>query len=175
MDSCIISFNLNFIMQLKQFYYIATKVSSRKKCYYFGDLPDCWSWEWNVMGEICQYSCTGFLCGHRYVKMRVAHAPGMRWRFTRHLLQRKPLVSDPGRHHGTSVTHVPWCMSGSLTRGAEENVPGIPGACLTRNFTYLARGPWYQRQWHWLCGTNMALIYSVHHGLVDGGQGHVFI
>ena len=34
-DSCIISFNLNFIMQLKQFYYIATKVSSRKKCYYF--------------------------------------------------------------------------------------------------------------------------------------------
>ena len=34
-DSCIISFNLNFIMQLKQFCYIATKVSSRKKCYYF--------------------------------------------------------------------------------------------------------------------------------------------
>ena len=24
----------------------------------------------------------------------------------------------------------------------EENVPGIPGACVTRNFTYLARGPW---------------------------------
>ena len=40
-DSCIISFNLNCIMQLKQFYNIATKVSSRKKCYYFGDLPDC--------------------------------------------------------------------------------------------------------------------------------------
>ena len=34
-DSCIISFNLNCIMQLKQFYNIATKVSSRKKCYYF--------------------------------------------------------------------------------------------------------------------------------------------
>ena len=28
------SFNLNCIMQLKQFYNIATKVSSRKKCYY---------------------------------------------------------------------------------------------------------------------------------------------
>ena len=27
--------NLNCIMQLKQFYYTATKVSSRKKCYYF--------------------------------------------------------------------------------------------------------------------------------------------
>ena len=43
--------------------------------------------------------------------------------------QRKPLVSDPGMHHGTCVTHVPWCMSGSLTCGDGENVPGIPGAC----------------------------------------------
>ena len=34
-DLCMISFNLNWIMQLKQFYNIATKVSSRKKCYYF--------------------------------------------------------------------------------------------------------------------------------------------
>ena len=32
-------------------------------------------------------------------------------------------------HHGTCVTHVPWCMSGSLTTGDGENVPGIPGAC----------------------------------------------
>ena len=31
----------------------------------------------------------------------------------RHRLQRKPLVSDPGMHHGTWVTHVPWCMSRS--------------------------------------------------------------
>ena len=23
-----------------------------------------------------------------------------------------------------------------------KNVPGIPGACATRNFTYLVRGPW---------------------------------
>ena len=35
MDLCIISFSLNCIVQLKQFYNIATKVSSRKKCYYF--------------------------------------------------------------------------------------------------------------------------------------------
>ena len=26
-------------------------------------------------------------------------------------------VSDPDMHHGTCVTHVPWCMSGSLTSG----------------------------------------------------------
>ena len=43
-------------------------------------------------------------------------------------LQRKPLVSDPGMHHGTCVTHVPWCVSGSLARGGGINVPGIPGA-----------------------------------------------
>ena len=49
--------------------------------------------------------------------------------FPRRRLQRKPLVSDPGMHHGTCVTHVPWCMSGSLTRGGRENVPGIPDAC----------------------------------------------
>ena len=26
-------------------------------------------------------------------------------------------VNDPDMHHGTCVTHVPWCMSGSLTNG----------------------------------------------------------
>ena len=65
-----------------------------------------------------------------------------RERFPRHRFQRKPLVSDPSMHHGTCVTHVPWCMSGSLTRGGGENVLGIPGAYVTRNFTYLVRG-WY--------------------------------
>ena len=55
----------------------------------------------------------------------------------RHRLQREPLVSDPVMHHGTCVT---WCMSGLVTRGGGENVPGIPGACATCNFTYLARG-----------------------------------
>ena len=65
-----------------------------------------------------------------------------RERLPRYWLQRKPLVSDPGMHHDTCVTHVPWCMSGSLNRGGGENVPGIPGACATRNFTYLVRGPW---------------------------------
>ena len=39
-----------------------------------------------------------------------------RERFPRRRLQRRPKVSDPGVHHGTCVTHVPWCMSGSLTR-----------------------------------------------------------
>ena len=62
--------------------------------------------------------------------------------FPYHRLQRKPLVSDPGMHHGTCVTHVPWCMSASLTHGGGENIPGIPGACTAHTFTYLERDPW---------------------------------
>ena len=62
--------------------------------------------------------------------------------FPLHRLEKKPPVSDQGMHHGTCVTHVPWCMSGSLTR---ENVPGIPGTCATHNFMYLARGPWLSK------------------------------
>ena len=77
----------------------------------------------------------------RYAKSRVVHAPGMPEHFPHHRLQRKPIVSDPGMHHGTCVTHVPWCVSGSLNRCGGENVPGILGACPTRNFTYLVRGP----------------------------------
>ena len=65
-----------------------------------------------------------------------------RERFPRHRLQRKPLVSDPGMHDGTCITHAPSSMSRSLTRGGGEKVPGIPGASATSNFTYLARGPW---------------------------------
>ena len=48
----------------------------------------------------------------------------MRWecreRFPCNRLQRKVLVSDPSMHHGTCVTHVPWCMSGSLTRAGHS-------------------------------------------------------
>ena len=29
-------------------------------------------------------------------------------------------------HHGTCVTHVPWCMSGSLTRGGGNTFPELP-------------------------------------------------
>ena len=66
---------------------------------------------------------------------------GCRERFPRHRFQRKPLVSDPGMHRGTCVTCVPWCMSGSLTRGEGENIPEITGACATRNCAYLTRCP----------------------------------
>ena len=38
----------------------------------------------------------------RYVKLRVAHAPGMSGTFSP-----PPRVSDPDMHHGTCVTNVP--------------------------------------------------------------------
>ena len=51
----------------------------------------------------------------------------MRWeRFPHHRLQRKLLVNDPGIHHRTCVTHMPWCMSVSLTRGGGETFPAVP-------------------------------------------------
>ena len=92
----------------------------------------------------------------RYVKLQVAHPPGMPGTFSPPRLQRKPLVSDPGMHHGTCVTHVSWCMSGSLTRGGGKNVPGIPDICAIHNFTYLARGPLRVEQ---LIGASLSLHY----------------
>ena len=46
----------------------------------------------------------------RYVKLGVAHAPGMPGTFSP-----IPRVSNSDTHHGTCMTHVPWCMPGSLT------------------------------------------------------------
>ena len=52
----------------------------------------------------------------RYVKFRVVHAHGMPATFSP-----PPRASDPDMHHGTChgtcVTHVPWCMAGSLASG----------------------------------------------------------
>ena len=48
----------------------------------------------------------------RYVKLRVAHTPGMPGTFSP-----PPRVSDPGMRHGACATHVPWCMPGSLASG----------------------------------------------------------
>ena len=46
----------------------------------------------------------------RYEKLRCAcTGPGM--------FSPPPLVSDPDMHHGTCVTHVPWCMPWSLICG----------------------------------------------------------
>ena len=64
--------------------------------------------------NVCNCSCMGLLPDTKYCGLRMRQE--CRERFPRHQLQRIPLVSNPGMHHGTCVTHVPWCMSGSLTR-----------------------------------------------------------
>ena len=68
-------------------------------------------------------------------------AGNARERFRRHRFLRNSLVSDPGMHQGTCVTHAPWWMTGYLTRCGGESVPGIPDACAILNFSHLARGP----------------------------------
>ena len=58
-----------------------------------------------------------------------------RERFPHQRFQRKLLVSDPGMHHGTCVTHR---LASPRWR---ENVPSIPGAWSSRHFASLERGP----------------------------------
>ena len=87
-----------------------------------------------------------------------------RERFSCYRLQRKLLVSDPAMHRGTCVTRVPWCMSGLLTCGGWENIPGILGACATGNFMYLSRGLCPAEPWQlaggvcWSSGANTRLF-----------------
>ena len=51
-----------------------------------------------------------------YANLRVAHATGM--------FSPPPRVSDPDMQHGTCVTQVPGCMSGSPIRGSLKSVAG---------------------------------------------------
>ena len=59
----------------------------------------------------------------------------------------------------------PWCpgvktrclsLNGDFLWSRWPNIPSIPGACATRNFTYLIKGPFYRRSdgdktmFHWL-------------------------
>ena len=64
----------------------------------------------NHLAGISKKPANGLLAS--LVKLRVPHAPGMPGTFPP-----IPRVSDPDMHHGTCVTHIPWCMTGSLTSG----------------------------------------------------------
>ena len=66
----------------------------------------CW---WQILLTVSSCDFNGPLA--RYVELWV-DAPGMPGTFSP-----PPRVSDPDMHHGTCVTHVPWCMPGSLTSG----------------------------------------------------------
>ena len=114
---------------------------------------------WDCYSSCVYSSMSADICNGPFTrcsKLRVTHAPGMSETFSPPPTSKESLVSDPGMHHGTCVTHVPWCESGSLTRGDGENVPGLPGACATRNFVYLVRGPC----WRTLCGLSLIFLHD---------------
>ena len=64
----------------------------------------------DIISTAATGACHGPLA--RYVQFWVAHAPGMTGTFSP-----PPLASDPDMNHGRCVTHVPWCMPGSLISG----------------------------------------------------------
>ena len=66
--------------------------------------------------------------------------------FPHYRLQRKPLVSDPSMHHGTCVTHMPWCMSGSLIRGGGKTSPAFPA-----HAQHPILSIWQEAHWLYFC------------------------
>ena len=100
-------------------------------------------------------------------------------RFPRHRLRRKPLVIDPGMHQGTCVMHVPWYISGSLTRGGGEIVPRcIPeilfwimslgnqmlAAVIIVNHDDVIPMENFPRYWSFTWGIQRSLVNSPHNG-----------
>ena len=80
--------------------------------------------------------------------MWVAHAPGIPGTFSTPLR-----ASNPVMHHGMCVTHVPWCMPGSLTSGfpfgGRENVSGIAFMFVQNHSNWLCHSneeEWYRLQ-----------------------------
>ena len=65
-----------------------------------------------VTGIHCRNLCSLSWASCQISNIAGAHAPGMPG-----TLSPSPQVSDPDMHHGTCVTHVPWCMPESLTCG----------------------------------------------------------
>ena len=69
-------------------------------------------WELWLSDDQPQSDYNGQWASYQIRKIVCAHAPGMPETFSP-----QPRVSVPDMHHGTCVTHVPWCMPRSLTRG----------------------------------------------------------
>ena len=97
-----------------------------KTDYYFLWVGYDWMYSYWHLPMIWKYELKWYHCTTLFLKMekkvlmapwtscqirksRVAHAPGMPGTFSP-----PPRTSDPDMHQGTCVTHVPWCMPGSL-------------------------------------------------------------
>ena len=80
----------------------------------------------------------------RYVKSWGVHAPGMPGTFSPTPTSKKT-ASSRSRHASQHVRHARVVMHVGIAKPrwvvGWGDVPGIPGACATLKFTYLARGP----------------------------------
>ena len=94
--------------------------------------------------------------------MRLAHASGMPGTFSRPSTS-KETASWRSRHASRHVRHARAVMHvGIANLRWRGNVAGIPGACATRNFTYLVRVPWhFCRLWRMSPSTSCSLSYMV--------------
>ena len=82
-----------------------------------------------------------------YVKLRVVHAPVMPGTFSRHRgLAIPTCITARAWSTYRDACRVRW-LKVFIEVGDGENVPGIPGACATRIFTYLIRSPWLLMSW----------------------------
>ena len=111
----------NFLQQLTNFYmspawqiviFFNTQLCSLNCPLHWNNSSSCSFIEtstWPLHASVIKsYSLQWASCQIR--EIAGAHAPGMPGTFSP-----SPQVSDPDMHHGTCVTHVPWCMPGSLT------------------------------------------------------------
>ena len=106
----------------------------------------------------------------RYGKLRVAHAPGMPGTFSP-----PPRFSDPDMHLGTCMTHVAWCMPGSLTsgflwswwRGKRSRRKRNPQFCVSGKRPMLHRFCGYIHIWH----SYFVAITSIHISCFPGPAG----
>ena len=120
--------------------------------------------------SICYYVCMYIMDNYywnqcidgplaRYVKVRIAYAPGMPGTFPRHRQVAIP-ACIPARASRTCRDTCRDCyLVVSFEVGGEENVPGIPGTCATRNFTYLIGVPWVVAS-HWNRCDVITYIYA---------------
>ena len=129
------------------------------------------NWAWPAEDKCISQLVEFFVCGYfdfvhwascRICKIAGAPAPGMPGTFSPSLR-----VSDPDMHHGTCVTHVPWCMPRSLTSGFlrsrrwGKTFPACPAHAHTQ-FYVSGKRPiisWFE--WHWyMTGATTPILWE---------------
>ena len=87
----------------------------------------CWSsHKWRNTAPVFRHTARTMDLYHIRIVAGCAGAGNAGNVLPRHREQWKPLVSVSRMHHGTCDTHVPLCMSRSLTCGGSENVLVFP-------------------------------------------------